>query len=219
MTHDRHRPGGMGDRLPHEPRGDLRRDPNVGLALPLAAAALRHIRGDHERAVAGSFDSVEQIRSEGVVAGWVQLKPAHVAGQRADIFGRGGRNGAQDVREPLRLGSAGERLVGPRPDQPRHAERRDADRGGMLHTEKGRARLGFDHALHQLRNEFDIEQRRSIAVHRRLVAGAAGEVLPTEVGQSAFRPPFEVLDRREAIHEVGHQATMAPSTTNSWPVQ
>ena len=219
MTQHRHRPGGMGDRLPHEPWGDFRWYTNVGLALPLASAALRHIRSDHERAVAGPFDSVEQVRSEGVVAGRVQLKPAHVAGQRADIFGRGGRNGAQDVRETVRPGSAGERLVRPWPDQSRHAERRDADRCGMLHAEQRRARVGFDHALHQLGNEFDIEQRRSIAVHRRLVAGAAGEVLPTEVGQSAFRPPFEVLDRREAIHEVGHQATMAPSTTNSWPVQ
>ncbi len=207
------RPARAAGDLPEHRRGQLRRNGQPRPALALAPRGAGHIDGQHQRAEARRARPRQQVAPDARILRRVELEPPHPARQRPDLLGQAGGNGGEAAGNARRGGAARQNRLGPGPDEPRHAHRRDAERRGEVLPQKRRGQIGRHRpAQHRGHQPHGVE-RGAVGVLHRLAAGGAVEIFPDESRHPAAAGGAQISKRGVALVEVhGGVISRAPGT-------
>ena len=138
----------------------------------------------------------------------IELEPAVVADMRGEILDRGRGDGGEAEGQAVLHRVLRERDLGAGPEESGHADGRDAEGFRIAPPEEAGREIRDRAAGEHLRREDDLVQRLARAAQRPVVAGAAVEVFPGEVGKATLGAGAQVGEGRVVEIEHHGRATL-----------
>ena len=174
--------------------GQLQGPHEAVAAVALAVGADRHVDGDHQRREAGVGDAADHVLGDLAVAGDVELIPAVLGRQPAQVLDQPGGGARHDEGHVGGLGRLGQHHVAAAPEQARTPGRRDADRARVGPAEQGRALVAGGDIDAVARHQRVLPEGVLVAGEADLVVQAALDEVVAELRQPALGQLAQVVE-------------------------
>ncbi len=153
--------------------------------VAVAGAHHREVHGEHQHGAPGRLRPAHQLLGVGAVAHHVELVPERGVGPGGDLLDRADRHRRLAERHARRLGRLRCLHLGPLGEHPAQAHRREDHRHRQLLAQHRDAEVQLRHVPHHPLPERDRREVVHVGPHRRLVVGAAVDVVEQLAGETA----------------------------------
>ncbi len=200
VLHPLHHPGRMPQRLELGLPGELERPAPAVARVAFAVGALRHVDGEDQRAQPGIARALDHVLGDRLVLGGIELVPAVVGRELAEILDRAGAGARHDEGHVGVARRLGQHQIGAAAEQAGEAGGRDADRARIGPAEQGRRLLARRDVDQVARHDTRLAEGLLVGDQPDLVVGAALDEVIGDLGQPLLGELAQVFDVHHAIH-------------------